>query len=409
MLSTKILKEIKVSRLGNEIVTYGFEYGGCMSSRILGKVSMSKDGAHVNPTLIKWGISGNGEEYNSLSEKEIDTTILKRMTFQGDFNGDGYTDLLTVPYWRYNWEPVMEIYLNDRSGGFPSVPDFGMPLPDSLEWVHIADLNDDGYDDVIVQTEDILKRSCKTTVAIYESGFDGAHLELEQAYYEEVQSRLLVKTGDFIGAGKACLLAIPLNDEFFNMNDDGVYVISYDNGYRKTTFSSEDVYEMEDEAIVQAGDYDGDGIEELLVYDICSEIYSVILSFDADNGTVTVGETSLKDIKGITSLYPGDFNGDGKTDVLYYISEGFENVKGVYVALSDGNGVFMTVRVGNNISRMVFPMMSLYNYSFDYVSPDMSCGICPTDIDSDGKCDIVWYSNKTTMFLRDFSPQKDVS
>ncbi|MCQ2318730.1 MAG: FG-GAP-like repeat-containing protein [Bacteroidales bacterium] len=402
MQHTKILKGIKASRQGSEIVSYGFSYDKAVSSRLLNKVSVRKDGVCVNPTLIRWRISGNGNEYNRLSETEIDTAILKKMTFQGDFNGDGYTDLLTVPYKRIDWAPAMEIYLNDRSGGFPSEPDFGMPLPDSLEWVHIADLNGDGYDDVIVQTEDIHKRSCTTTVTIYESRFDGLHLGLEQVYAEEEHNRLLLKTGDFIGIGKTCLLAIPLDDEFFNMNEDGTHVIHHDGGYNKTILTSGHAYSISDEAIVHAGDYDGDGLSELLVYEkYPSGALSVIASFDAGNGEVAVEDTFLKNIRDVVSLYPGDFNGDGKTDVLYYVPTGY--TKGVFVALSNGTGFDVPRIVDNDISQMVFPQMSLYDYSFDNVDPDLSCGISVTDIDGDGKSDVVWYHDESTVFLRDYS------
>ena len=77
------------------------------------------------------------------------------------------------------------------------------------------------------------------------------------------------------------------------------------------------------------GDFDGDGIDDILVYDIVSKAYFVLIS---TGSTFNDPSEWFSGHTGIDGLYPGDFDGDGKTDLMRVV----DNL-GTQVLLSTGS------------------------------------------------------------------------
>ena len=62
----------------------------------LEKIYYQKGGRALNPTNIQWTSNGDNNvmQYWGIS----DTAIYNNFPFVGDFNADGYSDLVVVPY-----------------------------------------------------------------------------------------------------------------------------------------------------------------------------------------------------------------------------------------------------------------------------------------------------------------------
>lgn len=124
-------------------------------------VGFKKGGMELYPTKITWEYDENDEyQLKPLSLTRLDTTYFNNFVFVGDFNADGFSDVITVPYKDsvvYPHPVDMNVLLNTGNGGFQYNPclsmttNNGKPLNIGLEWIHVIDINNDGYDDIIIQ------------------------------------------------------------------------------------------------------------------------------------------------------------------------------------------------------------------------------------------------------------------
>lgn len=401
--STKLLNSIEIKSSGMTIGTYSFSYDGNSDRQfsLLTEIYLSKGSAELNPTTIEWNVDDNDTQNNALSTVEIYKTIFDDMSFTGDFNGDGYTDLLTVPYKPtngYSGDITLKVFLNKTNGLFQSTPDCTITAPDSLEWVHVVDLNGDGFDDVVLQT---LKKheinpsdfTYNSNLTVYESDHGTS---FSNEYSINIGDQVLVKTGDFLGEGKNSLLVLKVTAfyENFYVLIDNPGIIHYTSDYSYDAIN----FNMFDTGVILADDFNGDGITELNVF---SSDYRKNYSFANNNGVYSCTMTVYPfETSSYASLFSGDFNNDGKADIIF----NYPGSSGKRVVLSTGTGFTDPILITNNhLSGIVFPAMHVYNYSLGNVANGTSYGISLSDFDGDGKSDIVFYNgNENPIFFRDF-------
>ena len=399
VVTDRLLTGIDVAKGNETLVSYGFSYDGDTDRmyNLLTEILLSKGDSELYPTVIQWNTDENDISNNSLYSQEIDRSILNKMSFVGDFNGDGYSDLLTVPYKPYNGNVTASVYYNDMEGGFSSTPNYTISVPDTLDWIHVLDLNGDGYDDIVLQTLVVTNNGSNnvtgnTGFMVYESLHGNG---FSNVYNVCMANRLLIRPGDFIGERRNSLLLIKISaDDINNWYTIEGYpaLLHYDNGYTLSTFGEE----LFEEGAVVTDDFDGDGKTEIIVFDSDNRIRH---SFYKQNGQYHIATTTDEFSNYLyASYFTGDFNNDGKADIIY---NDVSNYK--YIMLSTGSGFTSPIEFGSGaLNNIVFPAMQQYKYSLANVNTNFSYGVNFTDLDGDGKTDILYYnSNNNPKFFRD--------
>lgn len=404
IISKKLLSQIDISKSGQTIETYSFTYDGNSNRmyNLLTQISLSKGQYELNPTVIVWNTNNNDIPNNTMSTQQINPSILDEFAFVGDVNGDGYTDLLTVPYKPYNGysgNVTVKVFLNNMDGSFNLTPNTTINAPDSLDWIHVFDFNGDGYDDVVMQT---LKETTVGNNTTYSSGiivYESQNgTSFTNAYSTAVSGKVLAKVGDFMGECKNSLLLLRITPWGGSSNayllDGYPCIVRHTNSYSLNDF---DTY-LFDCGILLSDDFNGDGMTELMIFDTQNQI---TLTFSIQNNTYTVTRhTESYQCSDYTSFFSGDFNNDGKADLMF--NDVYANYK--YVRFSTGSGFTAPIQVTNTeLTNIVFPLMAIYDCSLSNVSSQgLQYGINLSDIDGDGKSDIIYYNgNKKPTFFKD--------
>lgn len=247
---SRLLTGIDIYNNSNSIISYGFAYDGNTGRmyNLLTEISLSKGDNSVYPTVIQWNTDNTDIQNNTLYSHEISQSVLDKFSFVGDFNGDGYSDLLTVPYKPYSGSVNANVYLNNKHGVFSTTPSCVLAVPDSLEWLHVTDMNGDGYDDIVVQT---MTSTGSNNNYNYHTSF--TVLESQQgASFDSVFSvsdnnKILIKAGDFFGEGRCGLLALRIegynNDPNYDILNGKPFTIHYDGEYSCDTVNESMFYE----------------------------------------------------------------------------------------------------------------------------------------------------------------------
>lgn len=406
----KLLDHISVSRNGSgaELARYSFVYRECIPERYYDTVRMRNrldsvfyeaGGARLNPTRIAWSKNTDHAVVERVLMTQQDTAIYTNYPFAGDFNGDGFTDLAVVPLKdsAYASRPDIRFFLNDPldPGNFTQDPAMTVTgMERTLDWLYPVDLNDDGFDDLVAFFLDSTAATGRDTVSV---------LILENAggsHFTRLDSvgmggcRLLVHTGDFLGTGTVQLLlapvkALPGQQVLFHP-----MLVIRDTGGVVMKPSDLSVHLTRD---VKTGDFNGDGRDEVMVVtSSLSRFYTLL-----DDGASVVFDTlfSTAEINHAdgrwSHVFPGDFNGDGITDILH----GRPSTAGSTcwkIHYATGNSFLSSEHIAR-LGNYEMPDFNLYPNSLRLVSEALiqpypgrywSYGVCVADFDGDGSDDI---------------------
>ena len=265
----------------------------------------------------------------------------------GDFNGDGREDFLL----RYTYGGSVTAYLllANNSGGFNYAVDitnsYGM---DSYKWQYAAinpgDFNGDGKQDLFLQVpfsavqQAPAKYNAYTLIADAYGGFSQLQ---DIAYSTGISSYgwgFTVRVGDFNGDGKSDLLLPNQN----NADSSGsnpptywasvVYADTYGFTYASNIPNSSALTSSQwATAALTLADYNGDGYTDVLAqtpsYITNGVTYPnkafVLLAKPLTGSSLFTDFTDITALGGLTStdwfcgtITPGDFNGDGKVDIV---------------------------------------------------------------------------------------------
>ncbi|HZL37246.1 MAG TPA: FG-GAP-like repeat-containing protein, partial [Tepidisphaeraceae bacterium] len=231
----------------------------------------------------------------------------------GDFNGDGKPDLAVadvgggVSVLRGNGNGTFQTAVNYATGSYPYS-------------VTVGDFNADGRADLAVANDN------SGNVSVLLGNGDGTFQAAVN--YAAGSGPASIAVGDFNGDGKIDLAVA-------NANSDNVSVLL---GNGDGTFQAASNYAAGISPVsVTVGDFNGDGKPDLAVAlaDYYSNNVSVLLG--NGNGTFqpTVNYTAGTRPQSVTV---GDFNGDGKPDLA--VADSFSFGSGVDVLLGNGNGTF---------------------------------------------------------------------
>jgi RHS repeat-associated protein len=402
----KILETISVVKQGEiEILRYSLKYSEAAGSsdkynknktyHRLTSIGFEKGGMAINPTQIIWEWDENTEYQDNVgSSIQLDTTYLNNFIFVGDFNADGFSDVITVPYKKGATYPSpvdMNVLLNTGNGSFQYNQSLsmntanGQALPTNLEWIHVVDINDDGFDDIILHYY--------TNTLAGESSF---MLYLNQrgqcftpAWPELIflPNKLYFAFGDFMGEGKLSTLVflyhtltignVPSLTPFLYIHDD--------NG--ECSYNLISNIEFNHIKDIETGDFDGDGHTEILMVNESNAfLYKVIK--DGDNYVFNETQSFPEIIyTPELNLFPGDYNGDGKDDLLCYGKANETSSLRWFFLLS--SGIDFKHHTTYAFDDYGFsPRTKLFSYSLEKVYSNSGFAIFPSDFDGDGLCDI---------------------
>lgn len=254
----------------------------------------------------------------------------------GDFNGDGRTDLLCHAVSDgYKW-----IALADANGRFN-----GTSWESGMHWCYTSagqvltgDFNGDGRSDLLCHQ--VGTGHYWVSIADTQGHFSGTSWEGELAvgsvavgglsFCADSNAELVI--GDFDGDGAADLMCHYINN--------GHIRIAYSNGPGTFTGFGRRFWETAQlwcsTQSVLTGDFNGDGRTDLLCHDQGSGETWITLATPRG----TVGETTWKSplqwcYSSGAVLITGDFNGDGRSDLLCHQSDGYK-----WFDFADANGEF---------------------------------------------------------------------
>ena len=424
----KLLTSIRVLWWDKEIIRYDFEYDeesghhdNLKYYNRLQKIlytSGHDNPVSYNPTIINWGEYSSENIYNpektapygvvltDVFEKvnnhpyPVYMALNNKVKFSGDFNGDGFTDIIFV-----DCQSRTELQEEASEKTFHLCLNRGYDVnsenkgelcfeqvriwTSKSDWIYVCDFTGDGKDDYFYYVEDYYYDTSEYPVRYirmyaFESvvNSDGQFVsrnvairgdvgDHHDAYFcspwEYYSEQFLI--GDFVGIGKSeILLSCSRGDVRMSYQDGEIHYESspqLGSGKFKT------------------GDFDGDG---------CTEIWHAYRNY---NGEIIkfIGPYYSKTIVNNCFLYYddkiflGDFNGDGHTDFLFY-TPGLPGNDGVWkIWLYKNNQIcYPTFEVSNYLRNFGDP--GYYGHSIQNMI-ETNKFLEVADLDGDGKSDII--------------------
>lgn len=415
ILNNTILSSIAV--LGNGIGFRGYllthDYTTMGYNRLTKITESSGDGTKsYNPTLFTYDTTNDAISYNSITTNINVNNIssINSATATGDFNGDGKMDFLVYPttgtaskskYWLfYNLDPAVSpnVSYEQNIGAFEEVFASSLLTGDAST----------GYKLMSKQAWTVIKNNVTTNTVTFsnysaEGGINPVFLQYEKSNqfplfswgYPAIcgnYSSYVTKTynvpkkfisGDFNGDGLTDLIAID-KDIYYQSACDRNSLRSGGQSY----FVNLDK-RLDNNYVVNAGtiipstadkyivaDFNGDGKSDLYVFNYQSvRVYAL----NDANQLVLLYQNATSDVDILFErpVLMGDYNGDGKSDFI--IPKGYGTTYAKYI--STGISFIKTIATYN------IPYIA--NSGTDCLISNM---IIPTDINGDGKTDLITYS-----------------
>jgi RHS repeat-associated protein len=330
-----LLDHIDIRAENSLVKSYKLKYYFDFYSKLNEIEEYGKDNKRYNSTVF-----GYGSKEESFSNESTDFVLGQFVDiFPGDFNGDGYGDILAATRAYENhilYHTDFTIYLKDPNPNNNSFyPTTTVPLPahstvinnqkyPNLDKFIANDVNGDGQSDVTVVQTSVQSYGQKLEHInnyIFSENASVYTINSIQPFqnFQRIKSKNNVFTGDFDGDGKSDQLAI-IGEHVVVLNDSvdiyTPFVYYGDNGYYAGLLSIQGpvhfpITTWVDMDKIYIQDFNGDGKAEImLIKDSNCEIFA----FENRN--------TIKEIyyAGFPTKWHwlefGDFNGDGKIDIL---------------------------------------------------------------------------------------------
>jgi hypothetical protein len=275
--------------------------------------------------------------------------------FVADFNGDGKPDILCSDG---------TLNLGNGNGTFTAGTKVsGTPLA-------VADFNGDGH-------PDILEQGTGTLLVLLGNGDGTFHPPISTASGATLSP---VVAADLNGDGKADVIGVFVNTLYvYISNGDGTFASGVP--YSLGTSSIEST-------VLTLGDFNGDKITDIAVSTNIVSGGNVLpgqeLVFLGNGDGTFQAAIASTGIDYPTSAVAGDFNGDGKLDLMIFGStDALFSSTAVFLLLGNGNGTFQA------------PTPALPGFVGSVVVPAMVAA----DVSNDGKLDLIFNAGATQIFL----------
>ncbi len=200
-------------------------------------------------------------------------------------------------------------------------------LADNLEGltVYTGDFDADGFDDLLTQDPS----STSNPISIYYSNQANGSFTIDTLTLSGLlpASEANLYVGDFDGDGF---------DDFLQQQTTGDLIIQV---YLSSTEQLNSVTTDEADSLILVADYNGDGFDDFLIQPQSSQSTNLSVYLGSESGDFTQQQVSFNEAQpsSTTTLRTGDFNDDGKADLL---SQQNANISIYLATLSENNLVF---------------------------------------------------------------------
>lgn len=348
----------------------------------LSSIGLTANGLQLNPTKIAWNKSAHyPDKFLTFS---LDKTIFNKVPFVGDFNGDGLSDVLTVPYKTgnsYSGNVMASVYINNGDGSFNNNPSYTFTFDRTLEWVYIVDFDGDGLDDVVPYFANYNNNyNWKSKIRVFlnrGNDFTYAGEYMCDRYFT-------VYPGDFCGDNKVSLFVTYINDNASNPYYPAILYCN-NNYLARQSLGSQSYSNVPQRVVVE--DINADGCHEL-IYLMSDK--AAIAKINYQNNQYQFSMMCYdNNLDSEDFLFPGDFNGDGYTDFLKYDNQTYWKV-----AFSDGKKLKTPVSCQNNnlLRNLILVPQDRYTCSLQNLAMPSET-IRTGDFDGDGKADVAVFKN----------------
>ncbi len=334
MVSKYILDNIIISAEGNEYFkAYNFYYttNNNVNSFLKQVLETGSNGNFLNTTIFKYGDLPTNNFTTGTSTAFLNQTV---NILAGDFNADGYSDILACTKNVVNnivYHTNFKVYRKEPSSGNSTFTLSGTQnLPTNYKVINktdvsnlynflTVDLSGDGADDIItVRTSTTGNDRRLDWIDWYESQNNATSFQYHNVIPQGISNNIIptsgnyIFTGDFNGDGKSDLLtllrSVNNSTQYKATKNDAIGVVFYE-----ISISGSSTLSINDWGIaekIHVLDFNGDGKSDLMVIKntVCE-----IFTFEGNSAkSIFSGGFPTK----YHLLYFGDFNGDGKTDIL---------------------------------------------------------------------------------------------
>ena len=307
---------------------------------------------------VYFGDNSQGRFINEELDDNFNLNADLTSIYVGDFNGDGLDDILRQEKGAWDDDSANTAYLllAKPNGDFNKIVlDESYDLKGDLTNLYIGDFNGDGKDDVLRQEKGAWDDDNANTAYLLISNGDGTFQKtvLDESY--DLKGDLTnLYIGDFNGDGNDDIL----RQEKGAWDDDNANTayLLLSNGINSFTklVLSEDYALKGDFTNLYIGDFNGDGQADVLRQEKAAwatdsvETASLLLSTATEGKFRKVNLPEDYALNGdLTTLYIGDFNGDGKSDFIRQEKGVWDddNVNTAQLFISNGKASFNKIEL----------------------------------------------------------------
>lgn len=327
----QLLDRITIFNRNNELFSYTFSYQSPNPQtgyyyNLLTKIRLNAGDEHFNPTLVKYGSNNYSATSGSELKYHITTNgnpngFFSAVKFSGDFNGDGFDDVVAVQPNSNGQYDQAQVFVNKGVSSGNLVFDLvrSFDLNSNISWIQVVDLNGDGLDDLIfsnrhrgtlffpdhVETEIYLSHNLPS------GGFEfiRKYTPICSIPQDLVETHLV---GDFFGEGMNSILVQTVSEEQNGIEASLLY--RYDEATGE--FLIHEIPEHLSATRFFPADYNGDGITEILYQK--ENGTTAMAQLVPSGNTYHYNEIYCGNPSNWEDAFPGDYNGDGLIDILFY-------------------------------------------------------------------------------------------